>query len=88
MSAAAVEECRDRPVEFKEQDYSFTVLTDSVLLDEQARQQHCAPETLNAHFNNHFERTADSKPSERSMLLYTLYPISCLLSLIALTSFR
>lgn len=85
MSAVAVEECGDRPVEFKEQDYSFTVLTDSVLLDEQARQQHCAPEALNAHFNNHFERTADSKPSK---LLYTLYPISCLLSLIALTSFR
>lgn len=88
MSAVAVEECGDRPVEFKEQDYSFTVLTDSVLLDEQARQQHCAPEALNAHFNNHFERTADSKPSKRSMLLYTLNPISCLLSLIALTSFR
>lgn len=80
----AVEECGDRPVGFKEEGYSFTVLTDSVLLDEQARQQHCAPEALNAHFNNHFERTADSKPSK--MLLYTLYLISCLL--IALTSFR
>lgn len=63
MSAVAVEECGDRPVEFKEQDYSVTVLTDSVLLDEQARQQHCAPGALNAHFNNHFERTADSIPS-------------------------
>lgn len=65
---------------------AIVLLYSQMLLDEQARQQHCAPEALNAHFNNHFERTADSKPSKGSMLLYTLYLISCLL--IALTSFR